>query len=252
MVRLLDSHSGAFFACCKADSADENGRVYLANPERYKGSFWPPDEPCLFDRTCLPRLLRANFCICTTGVYRAECVRRIGPVDEQHNFAGDWQYWARGLIAGYTIVGTHRPLVHYRRHAHAMTRQYAANFYRFQDELDVIRWIAEEGHRHGLLSTPVPDYGLVRNTLMSEYAARLAAGDRENADRLLDFAGERVPGFRGSAYDRLARGARRLGRAGGAGLRALESAYLWLLARGERRPAITVAATPESPPGAAP
>src|SRR5262249_13921067 len=160
------------------DSADENGRVYLAAAERYKGSFWPTEEPCVFDRARhLPLLLQASFLICTTGLYRTSAARAIGPIDEQHNFAGDWQYWVRGLVAGYTVIGTHRPLVHYRRHARMTTKVYNANLYRFQDELQVIEWIAQTGYEQGLLPSPEPNYGLVRNTLLSEYAARLSVGD---------------------------------------------------------------------------
>ena len=230
IMGLHDRQPDAFFACCKANSADDAGKVYCAGPERYKASFWPANEPCVFDaRRYVSALMRGSFFICTTGVFRTSATDQIGPLDESRPFVSDWQYYVRGLLAGFTIIGTHEPLVHYRRHAGMLTRVFAADLSRFHQELEMIEWIAQAGHEQGMLESAQPDYRLVRNTVMSELAGRLARGDRQGADQLLAFAREKIPGFRGSVYDHLLDTSRRFGKYGGQALQLCESAFLRLL-----------------------
>ncbi len=229
MLGLLRRQPSAFFACCKADSADEAGRVYLAGPERYKGSFWPRAEPCVFEG---PRhiadLMTASYLILTTGVFRTDLFRHIGPIDEQYQFISDWKLWILGLLAGYSVIGTHRRLVHYRRHKYMTTHVLTADFTRFREELEFIRWIAKTGYERGVFPHARPDYSLVRNTLLSEFAGRLAAGQFTDAATLLAFGADNIPQFRGSLAHRLARLASRFGRLGGETLKAMETSYLYL------------------------
>jgi glycosyltransferase involved in cell wall biosynthesis len=235
MVGLLESRPDAFFACCKADSADENGKPYLAHQERYKATFWPREEPAVFTRDKhVVEFLHGDFLIITTGVFRTSAAEAIGPLNEQSTFAGDWEYWVRGLLAGFTIIGTHRRLVHYRRHADMTTRKLNTNLSRFRDELDMVRWIAQAAFQAGLLNSPETDCHVVRNTLLDDFAGRLAARDFEGADQLLSFGVENIPHFRGSVFHRLAQAARMLRRPGGLALQAAEWAALRLrsLARG--------------------
>ena len=232
MVELLDREPRAFAALCKADSIDPDGRIHLAAAEQYKDSFWPPGEPCVFDPALQVRALqRGNYLVLTACLFRASATERIGPLNERLYAVCDWEYWLRGLFEGYSMVGTHRRLVHYRRHPHMTTRRSNADLTRFQQEFELLRWIAESGHARGLLPTPEPDYGLVRNTLLDEFASCLAAGERTAAARVLEFLRASLPRFRGSAPDRALGVALGLGRPAGVALRAAEGAYLHLLAR---------------------
>jgi GT2 family glycosyltransferase len=236
MVRLLGDHPQAFFAVCKTDSADEEGRVYLADAERYKATFWPTQEPCLFQPVPhAERFQKGNCLLITAGLFRTAAFREIGPLNEDYQFVADWEYWFRGLFAGQVIVGSHRPLVHYRRHVHMTTRKLAADLHRFREEHQLLEWVARERLKRGLAASDQPQFGLLRNTIASEFAARLAAGDHEGADKLLQFATETIPGFQRSFVGRVLRGARIAGRTGGHVLRWAEKGYVRLLALLPRR-----------------
>lgn len=237
MMALLASRADAFAACCKANTADAEGRIFLDWPERYKGTFWPPEEPCVMEPArCLPRLLKAAFLIWTTAVFRTEAFHRIGPINHRLGFSGDWEFWIRGLVAGFSIVGTHRPLVHYRRHANMTSKRGLANLERFRDELTIIEWGARAAYEHGWIPAPTPDYNLVRKTLLAEFIVRLSSSDREGARAVLTFGQENIPGFRNSASDRVMRMALLARRLGGLGLRACQNGYLCLADWLSRRP----------------
>jgi GT2 family glycosyltransferase len=229
MMGLLEREPDAFFACCKADSADEHGQIYLAPQERFKSTFWPREEPAVFSRERdVIRFLQGNYLIITTGVFRTSATNVVGPLNEQAVFTGDWEYWVRGLLAGFTIIGTHQRLVHYRRHDQMTTRKMNADLRRFGDELETIRWITQQVFDHRLRRSPEPDYRLVRNTLLCEYAAGLSRGDAVT-NELLQYGEANIPGFRGSFFHRVAKMAGRLGRVGGFSLRAGQWSYLRLL-----------------------
>ncbi len=229
LVALLDREPRAFAAICKADSIDGDGRVYLANAERYKDTFWPPEEPCVFEPRRQARdLVRGNFPVLTTCLFRTEATEAIGPLSEELYTVADWEYWFRGIFAGWTMVGTHRRLVHYRRHDQMTTRRSNAELTRFRQELELLDRVAPEGHARGFFETDRPDHRLVRNTSLDEFARLLAAGDREGAANLHGFLRGSVPGIAGSPIDHALGVALRAGRVGGMTLRALEVAYLQL------------------------
>lgn len=222
MVELLDRFPRAFVALCRPDSVDADGRLYLAPEERYKDGFWPPIDPVPFEPARqVAALQRGNFLILTAGLFRSDATRTIGQLNERYSFVADWEYWLRGLFEGHTIVGTPRRLVHYRRHPQMASTQLARNMQRWEEELQMAHWIAEAGHRAGYLPTDQPDFGLIRNTLASHFAARLAAGESDGAREVLDFAERRVPGFGLHPIGLLLRASAPAGRLGGVSLQAL-------------------------------
>jgi glycosyltransferase involved in cell wall biosynthesis len=227
VVDLLERHPDAFAALSKADSIDETGRVYLAPEERFKDRFWPPGEPVRFAiERQISDLRRANYLLFTACVFRSEFTRQIGPLNESYTFVADWEYWYRGLFAGHTIVGTHRRLMHYRRHRGMMSQQLGATLQRFEEELAMANWVAREGQRLGFFPDARPFYGQIQASILSHFTARLSGGDREGAAQLLEFAEQRVPEVASSAAGRLMRGAHAVGRPGGLALKLARAVYL--------------------------
>jgi glycosyltransferase involved in cell wall biosynthesis len=227
MVPLLDAHPRAFIAHCRALSIDQDDRVVWAPQERYKDRFWPAHEPCEDDVAVeFGRLRRGNYILMPSALYRSALVREIGPFDGSYQFVPDWQYWFRGLLGGYTIVGTHDRLLRYRRHPGSMTKRLEQDMTRFREERELLEWATRAGHAAALLPHDRVDYRLVENSLLSEFAHRLDAGDRVGARRLLDHGRDDVPGFAGSWRDRGMSLVLRTGTPGGRALRWLERLYL--------------------------
>ena len=226
MLELLEGRPRAFAAHCRVTTIDETGREIRSAAESFKDRSWPEEEPCEREPADeLAVLARGNYLLAPTVLYRRSAVDAIGPFSDRFPFAADWDYWIRGLLAGFTIAGTHRRLVRYRRHPHMTTRLTERDLSRYEDDLAIPEWAASEGHAAGLLESPEPDHRAAINILSSAIARRLSEGDREGARRLLELARERARGFRGSARDRLLAAARWAGRAGGLALRAAEAAY---------------------------
>jgi len=229
MIGLLERQPDAFFACCKIDSADIDGHVYLAPYERYKDSFWPQAEPALFARDkYVAGFSKGCFLIITSGVFRASALEKIGLLDEELAFAADWQYLIRGLLAGFTIIGTHRRLVHYRRHPNMTTNSLNADLSRFHSELAMIDWMTKAAFEQGVINSRQPDYRIVRNTLLHELAIYLTVRKYAYADKLLTFGIEKIPRFKGTFFHYIAWVACRLGRNGGLALLMAEGIYLRL------------------------
>lgn len=232
LARLLAEDPRAFVACVKADSIDDKDRIYLAPQERFKDKFWPREEPVSFDpRRQVTDLQLGNYLILTTCLFRTDSFRAIGPFDERLTFVGDWEYWFRGLFAGFSIVGTHRRLVHYRRHGAMTTQSMQSSLESFQQEADLCDWIAHQGHERGLLNSSRPDYSLVCKTVLIRLGTLLSVGDLSAADRLMAFAFDRIPELRTSMTGRLMRLARESGRLGGMVMQAAQAVFLRLPSR---------------------
>lgn len=224
---LLRARPRAFMAHCRVRAIDEEGHFVRSRAERYKERFWPREDPC--ERPPaeeLAVLRRGNYVLMPSVLYRTAAVRRLGPFREDLAFAVDWEYWLRGVLAGYTMAGTHRRLVRYRRHPAQTTRLTERSLSRYEDEIAIPEWIAARARAAGLPDEDAAGHAAATNPLLSELARRLAGGDREGAAVLLDFARRRVPGFAGSLRGRAARLGVAAGRPGGLVLRAVEGAYL--------------------------
>jgi glycosyltransferase involved in cell wall biosynthesis len=230
LLRLLQGHPSAFIAHCKVTTIDENAEVTHSPAESYKDSFWPADDPYeRSQRDELQALRRGNYILMPAVMYRTEAVRRIGTFREEFSFAADWDYWLRGVLAGYTIVGTHQRLVRYRRHPEMTTRQTEANLARYRDEIAIPKWVAAAAHDAGLSDNDKPNFEITVNSLLTHFAAKLVRGDKTGAGTLLRFAEQNIPTFPASAKHRAARLALRLGRIGGLAFKIAEKSYLRLI-----------------------
>ena len=230
MVRLLEDRPRAFVAHCRAQTIDAAGRPFALPADRYKAAFWPAAEPYeRGGREELDMLRRGSYIYTSTAVFRTNAVRRIGPFSTEYRQSIDWNYWMRGVLAGYTVVGTRRPLACYRRHPKMTTCRTEADLSRYTDEVRLVAWIAGAAHAAGLTENPRPDYRIVVNTVLSELARRLAIGQQESARVLVRFACEAIPGFAGSAMHRLAQVGCACGRLGGRTLGLAEATWFSLL-----------------------
>src|SRR5262249_44018687 len=112
------------------------------------------------------------------------------------------------------------------KHASSLTKAAEIDLSRYREEIELLTWMADAGVAAGCFPTTRRDYGLVSNTIASEFADRLAGGDVEGAARLATFARDNVPDFRWSARDIAMRQAQRFGRYGGRVLVWLRQRYL--------------------------
>lgn len=217
MLRLIEAHPNAFAAHCKTTAIDGSGRAVHLPAARYKETFWPAADP--YERTPDAErdvLGRGNYVVASSVVLRMEAVAQIGRFDPALQFVTDWQYWLRGLNAGFTLAGTHTRLVGFRRHPWTATRMTERTFRRYEEEIDVLRRVHANSFR------------LVENTLTSDFSARLAAGDRDGARSLLEFGTRRIPGFSGGLRLRVLRAALHGGTVAGRLLKAAEDALVEL------------------------
>jgi glycosyltransferase involved in cell wall biosynthesis len=227
MLPLIRGHATAFCAHCKVAYIDEHGHGLDLPLERYKDRFWPEIDPY-----CRPAceeaawLRRGNYILAPSAIYRMDGVRAIGAFNTRFQFVPDWEYWLRGVFAGYQIVGTRRKLVKYRKHSRSLTSTAEANLSRYQEEIDLLRWLAVRGFSAGCFPDERPEYGLVSNTIMTEFADRLARGDSDGATRLAVFGRANIPRFRWSTRDITTRCALPLGVAGGRALVGFRELYL--------------------------
>jgi glycosyltransferase involved in cell wall biosynthesis len=232
MLPLIESHPRAFMVHCRVQSIDEDGRAYASPQEALKDLSWPTSET--YERAPVgefPVLQRGNYILAPTVMFRAEAVRSVGPFSSRYQFVTDWEYWFRGVLQGYCVAGTRQQLVRYRRHRQSGTHASQVTLRRYDEELDLSLWAARQGHEHGLLPSPRPHLSLVQNTVLSDFAQRLADGDRDGARALRDFALRRVPGFRRSGRHALMVAALLTGRVGAIALRQAQAAYVAHLRR---------------------
>lgn len=219
MLALIEAHPRAFIAHCKTTSIDDDGRAADTPAARYKESLWPSRDP--YEEggdAALRRLARGNFIVAPSVVFRTEAVRAIGAFSAL-DFVLDWEYWLRGVLAGWTIAGTHRRLVRFRRHAATATRALERTLDRYREEIGLQRWIEREAKLPAQFTT-------VSRIILSEIAATLANGDRARAAELLSFARTEVPGFRGTATSALANLAIASGKLGGRAMLAAQAVAL--------------------------
>jgi glycosyltransferase involved in cell wall biosynthesis len=230
LLPLLREHPQAFVAHCMVANIDEQGTLLDLPLEAYKAHFYPDEDPyCRQPCDEAAWLRKGNYILAPSAMYRTEFTRAIGPFNPRFQFVPDWEYWLRGVFAGYQIAGTRRKLVRYRRHASSLTRAAERNLSRYQEEIELLQWLAPAGRAAGCFADGRPDYGLVSNTLMSEFTDRLARGDTDGAARLAAYARERIPAFSWSPRDIAARLALPLGSAGGRALAWWRDRYLELL-----------------------
>lgn len=227
MLELIADHPRAFIAHSKVAPIDEAGAPFFVVAERYKERFWPREDP--YERTPdeeLRALGTGNYIVAAAVIYRTAAIRQIGRFAPEYRFVADWQYWIRGLLAGFTIVGTHKRLVRRRWHRSMGTRRAEADFSRYTEEIAIREWIARTAYERGAGATPIADYAAVMNLVLDDFARRLAGGQDVEARRLLAIARDRIPGFRGSPRELAARAAARFGRVGGSCLRLAGAAYV--------------------------
>lgn len=206
MIALLDAHPRAFIAHCKTIPIDDAGRVIDTPAARYKESLWPARDP--YEEAggaAIARLARGNFIVAPSVIFRTDAARAIGRFSPMQ-FVLDWEYWFRGLLAGYTIAGTHRRLVRFRRHERTATRATELTLDRYREEIALQRWLSTN-------AKIAPNFAIVTRILLSEIAAALAAEERGRARELLDFARAEVPRFPARLAGLAVRGGKLGGRA---------------------------------------
>ncbi|MCA8944562.1 MAG: glycosyltransferase, partial [Planctomycetes bacterium] len=132
MVPRVEQRPRAAFVHCRARAIDARGEFVDAHSETYKQRFWAgldDGDPTMVFR----RLMRGNFIMCPTALYRTEVWRTLGGVDPELRFAADWKLWFAALLAGFDVVGEPSTLVRYRRHDRNATRDQIRSLRRYEE-----------------------------------------------------------------------------------------------------------------------
>jgi glycosyltransferase involved in cell wall biosynthesis len=226
LAAALDARQDAFIAHCHATAIDEDGRPFRSPAEEYKKAFWPAGAS--YERRGeaeLRALLRGNYINCPSVLYRTSAASVIGRFGERWEFVPDWEYWFRGVLAGFTVTGVNAPLLRYRRHASA-TRGHETSLRRYREEIELLAWAAEALRAQGVETRADARDSPVRKTLVADFSARLQRGDGAGARSLIDFARKNLPGFERSRLDVMLTAALALGAPGGWLLRAAIASVL--------------------------
>lgn len=114
MLALVEKHPEGWVYYCMAQCMDVDGHVL----PQYVGG--PPVEPNLLYQV----LLRANFIIPSTVIFRRKTIVEFGCFDVGLRSCEDWDLWLRLLPIG-KIVGTSQSLVRYRVHGNSLSTDVA-------------------------------------------------------------------------------------------------------------------------------
>lgn len=88
------------------------GRVFFGDEEcRQKGGFYPEMCP---QGDIFWELLRSNFIPCQSVIFRRDCLRRIGLLDEAAQSIDDWDLWVR-IAELYPVIATEEPVAIWRQ-----------------------------------------------------------------------------------------------------------------------------------------
>lgn len=147
MVSLTARHPGASVFYCMAQCMDEGGR----NLPQYIGG--PPVDPMDLYQV----LLRANFIIPSTVLFRRISILESGCFDANLRSCEDWDLWLR-LLPVKKIVGTSKCLVRYRVHEsslstdvegmHAAAKKVIEKHFGVDDGLPA-SWVAKKRRAYG-------------------------------------------------------------------------------------------------------
>lgn len=211
----LQSHPSAFIAHTRALVIDEEDEPLRLASARYKEKFWPSGQG-IVERPPeeeLAILVRGDYIFCPSVTFRSAALEAIGQFDERFEFVPDWDFWLRGLLAGFTIVGVKQTLIRYRSHQGSATAAAELTFRRYQEEYAIVQRYSDVAASQGLSIGSVNT--AAENSLADGIVRLLKDGDRAGAHRLLRYGNERGPGFRTSLPGRVVNLAVPLGRAGG-------------------------------------
>lgn len=230
LLLLIEEHPKAFIAHARGRYVDEQGLAIDTPASRYKETLWPrgatyerggPEE--------LHALIRGNYIICPAVMFRSEAVRLIGPFSSRYDFVTDWDYWIRGVAAGYTVTGTARRLMRWRRHRATSTATHTVSFRRFEEERMLLEEVGPIAEALGAPVRPAAQFAAVRHTLIDEFLTRLESGDKAMALAIAEFMDSKVPNAHRTA--RFMRIALRGGTTAGRTARALGRTWFALTSR---------------------
>lgn len=222
MLAALERRPDAGFAHCRAWTLDHEGRRGLGRAERYKERFWARD-PGPVPGAHFALLLRGNYVICPSVLYRTDAFRAAGGFRTDLRFALDWEFWFRFLGMGHAPQGVPERLLGYRRHAASATAEAGAGAARWAEELAVLEAAIALGRSRGWLAAGRAPLEALRNSVLHEFGAAVARGDSGTAEAALRFLRERAPALLRDPVVRVATWLARMGPPGRSALRLLHA-----------------------------
>jgi hypothetical protein len=213
LVAALEQRPDAAAAHCRAWTIDAQGARSLSASERYKDRFWK-GHASRARASEYALLLRGNWVIAPTLLWRREALLAAGGFDEGLRFVLDWELLLRILRSGRVLAGVRDRLVGYRRHAGMATLAEERTHNRYREEHAVAETARTQGIAAGLLPAGAAASPAMRNNLLRDALADLARGDRAGCEQKLALGRELEPWLARDpvfvAFTRLAR----LGRCG--------------------------------------
>lgn len=135
---------------CRALIVNEQSKPVFSLRDRVKRWLMPAADQAfvLVGEEGTRRLLRGNFVICPSLCYKRSAFDGLR-FSTRWRFMLDLDFLVRVLLAGKQLVGLPDFAIRYRRHAEQVTVECERNLKMFTEEIDFLRWAAEEARTRG-------------------------------------------------------------------------------------------------------
>jgi glycosyltransferase involved in cell wall biosynthesis len=133
MLRVAEEHPEGAIYFCQAQIIDAASKPTFSLVDQLKRFVTPAGTVDLKGEAGLTQLLRGNFLMCPTILYRREAITNCR-FDPRWKFVLDWEFTTRLLLQGKTLIGMRDKWFRYRRHQENATVGYSAGLLRYEEE----------------------------------------------------------------------------------------------------------------------
>lgn len=202
MLAHLTDHPTAQLAHCDFNTMDEFGSVFDHFHYNLKRKFLKCNGEKILLREPyheLALLLRGDYIICPSIMYRTEVFQKVGYYNESYHQVEDWDFLLRVLLHHEPILYVHEKLFNYRLHASA-TSANKKKLLKYKEHLAMLEEKAREIQKRNL-QIPYTLKDVHRNTLrilLWDLKENLKAGEIQEAMQKFTLAKERILCFQGT------------------------------------------------------
>lgn len=195
----LDRFPEASMAHCDFLTIDDNGTPFRDFKFELKSGIINPDgHPyvLLSPQKEIEKLLRANYIICPSTLYRSSLFKDVGFFDETYFQVEDWDLYLRALLKGHKLLYVGQKLYSYRIHGATYSSSNMKNLTKYKEYLNLLQSVAPRisevypGVRFGQKQIN----RITRNILLWDVKNDLLNNDFASARTKIDFMSEKING----------------------------------------------------------
>lgn len=208
MVGGMEQNPDAMVAHCDFNVIDLQGMEKRDFKFNLKRKFLNADGMSFLKRQPeeeLALLMRGDYIICPSVLYRTDIFNRIGYFNESYLGVEDWDLYLRVLLARQKIMYVPKKLFRYRVHPFNVTTHNRQQLIKYQENMTLLKKTLREARKNDIrLNCTEED--IEKSTLkillwdLKEDLLDHRLGD---AEKKFVFAKENIKGFGGSPYSRL-------------------------------------------------